>query len=485
LPKAQNNEYKEISALEAALELQKRRKARSSLIDFTTYTKHNYVTNWHHELLARKLDQFVSGEIPRLIVFEPPRHGKSELVSRRLPAYIFGKCPSASIISCSYSADLASRMNRDVQRIIDSPEYKSLFPDTALNSSNIRTSVQGSFLRNSDIFEIVGSTGVYRSAGVGGGITGMGCNYGIIDDPIKNREEANSVTYREKVKEWYTSTFYTRLEEGACVLITLTRWHEDDLGGYLLKEMENGGEQWEVLSLPAIATDTRHPEDPREEGDPLWPGKYDLTRLSGIRTVLGPYDFSALYQQSPTPREGGLWKYEHINRHRVSAPPRNLVRIVVGVDPQATSTDVSASTGIVVAALGKDGDGYVLADRSINATPLVWATRAVAAFNDFNADRVIGEVNNGGEMVETVIRTVDPDISYKSVYASHGKTTRAEPIASLYEQGRIHHVGTFAQLEDQMCRWVQGQKSPDRMDALVWALTELIKPKKQGVFAGA
>ncbi len=464
----------QITPQTAAQELLNRRKARDSLIDFILYTKPDYEVNWHHELIAGYLDRFVSGEIKRLMLFEPPRHGKSEQVSRRLPAFIFGKDPDASIISCSYSADLASRMNRDVQRIIDSPEYQRLFPDTQLNSSNVRTVAQESYLRNSDLFEIVGHRGVYRCAGVGGGITGMGCTYGIIDDPIKNREEANSITYREKLKEWYTSVFYTRLEKDACVLVTLTRWHEDDLAGWLINEAKNGGEEWVIISLPGIAEGELHPEDGRLTGEALWVNKYDRNRLDKIRKVLGPYDFSALYQQTPTPREGGLWKYEHINRNRVREIPLDLVRIVVAVDPEAKSTEQSAETGIMVTARGQNGQGYVLADRSIRGSPLEWATRAVAAFHEFRADRVIGETNNGGEMVETVLRTVDPDIPYGEVHASRGKVTRAEPIASLYEQGRVHHVGTFPQLEDQMCRWVPGEKSPDRMDALVWGLTEVM-----------
>lgn len=463
-----------VSSQEAATELLSRRRARGILIDFTTYTKPNYELNWHNELLASYLDRFVSGDIKRLMVFEPPRHGKSELVSRRLPAFIFGKDPNASIISCSYSADLASRMNRDVQRIIEDPRYRALFPDTKLNSSNVRTNAEGSFLRNSDIFEIVGYSGVYRSAGVGGGITGMGCTYGIIDDPIKNREEANSVTYREKIKEWYTSTFYTRLEKDACILITLTRWHEDDLAGWLIEQANSGGEQWIILSLPAIAEGTLHPDDPRIEGDPLWPDKFNLGRLNAIRVVLGPYDWSALYQQSPTPREGGLWKYDHINRNRVSTAPETLTRVVVSIDPAATSSAESDETGIIIAGIGKDGDGYILSDASIRASPLEWATRAIASYHHYQADRIIGETNNGGEMIETTIRTVDPKVSYKAVHASRGKVTRAEPIASLYQQGRVHHVGQFPELEDQMCRWVPGEKSPDRMDALVWALTELM-----------
>ena len=130
----------QVSSSDAAMELLTRRRARENLIEFTKATKSDYQVNWHHELVASYLDRFVSGDIKRLMIYQPPRTGKSELVSRRLPAYIFGKIPDASIISCSYSADLASRMNRDVQRIISTKEYAALFPDTRLNQTNVRNS---------------------------------------------------------------------------------------------------------------------------------------------------------------------------------------------------------------------------------------------------------------------------------------------------------------------------------------------------------
>jgi hypothetical protein len=148
------------------------------------------------------------------MIFAQPRSGKSELVSRRLPAYILGRDPDATIIAASYGADLARRMNRDVQRIIDTPEYQRLFPDTQLWGKNVRSVADGSYLRNSDLFEVVGHRGFYMSVGVGGALTGMGSKYMVLDDPVKNRKEANSATYRQSVWEWYTSTFYTRLAPG-------------------------------------------------------------------------------------------------------------------------------------------------------------------------------------------------------------------------------------------------------------------------------
>ena len=303
---------KEIPTLEAV----KAARARKSLLNFTLYTKPDYQVNWHHRVLCNELDKLVTGENKRLMVFMPPRNGKSELGSRRFPAYVLGKDPNAQIISTSYSADLSSRMNRDVQRIIDSEEYYKVFPETTLSQSNRRADIKGKYIRNSDIFEIVGHNGIYKSAGIGGGITGMGLSYGIIDDPIKNRKDAESKTIRESVWDWYTSTFYTRLEKGARVLIIMTRWHEDDLAGRLLKLAEEDPEadQWKVINYPAIAEDPLSDEDPREIGEALWPEKYSVKDLKKIKAAVGTYEWSALFQQRPSPSEGnilnrGWWQY--------------------------------------------------------------------------------------------------------------------------------------------------------------------------------
>ncbi len=175
---------------------------------------------------------------------------------------------------------------------------------------------------------------------------------------------------------------------------------------------------------------------------------------------------------------GALWTRTIIDKNRKIKTP-DLSRIVVGVDPSATSTGDEA--GIVVAGLHGD-QGYVLADESIQGSPLVWATAAVTAYHTHKADRIIAEANQGGEMVSLTIEQVDPTVPVELVHASRGKQTRAEPIAAQYEQGRVHHVGKFEALEDEMCLWIPGDASPNRMDALVWALTELMLGKVPGFF---
>ena len=176
---------------------------------------------------------------------------------------------------------------------------------------------------------------------------------------------------------------------------------------------------------------------------------------------------------------GALWERENFDTHRVASLP-DMQRIIVAVDPSGTrgETDKGDSIGIVVTGKGVDGRGYVIADRTCKLSPDGWGRRAVAAYHEFGADRIVAERNFGGAMVEHVIRTVDDSVSYKEVTASRGKVARAEPVAALYEQGRVSHAADMAELEDQMCLFGPdgfiGEGSPDRLDAAVWGLTELM-----------
>ncbi len=171
-----------------------------------------------------------------------------------------------------------------------------------------------------------------------------------------------------------------------------------------------------------------------------------------------------------------LWERARIEELRLRKHPE-LRRVVVAIDPQGTDSESSSSTGIVVAGVAQIADrdeAFVLADLTLSGTPERWASEAVTGYYRFKADRIVAEVNFGGDMVEAIIRIVDKNIAFKKVNASRGKAIRAEPVSALYEQGRVHHVGFFADLEDQLCEWVPGDKSPDRLDALVWAITELM-----------
>lgn len=270
--------------------------ARRDLIQFSLLTMKNYSPNWHHRLLARKLEAVERGEIDRLMVFMPPRHGKSELVSVRFPAWCLGRNPSNRMICSSYSFPLARRFSRQVRDNVLTDRFGVMFPECQLKSD----------VRAVDAWETTSGGGLI-SVGVGGSITGMGGDLIDIDDPIKNQEQAESAVYREKVKDWYRSTLYTRLERGGKVILTLTRWHEDDLAGWLLDEMNQGGDQWDVLCLPAVAEED---EQYREAGQALWSDKYNKDQLDKMQRAVGSRVWNALYQQRPAPDSGDIFKRE-------------------------------------------------------------------------------------------------------------------------------------------------------------------------------
>lgn len=271
---------------QAASELLARRKARKSLIDFSAYTNHTYIPAPHHNLIAQKLEAVASGNIKRLMITMPPRHGKSELASRRFPAWFLGNNPDKQIIAASYNSDLSNDFGREVRNIVNSEEFARLF-DVKLAQDS-----QAANRWHTD------KHGVYVAAGVGTAITGRGANILLIDDPFKDRAEADSEVRREHVWNWYTSTAYTRLMPDGAVVVINTRWHDDDLSGRLLAQQEDGGDKWEVLSLPAIDT----------YGNALWPDWYPIDRLREIQSVLPARDWNSLYQQNPIPDDGDYFK---------------------------------------------------------------------------------------------------------------------------------------------------------------------------------
>lgn len=289
-----------ISPSAAAQELLKRRTARTRLIDFAQYTLSTYEEAGHHSLIAQRLEAVERGDIKRLMIFMPPRHGKSELASRRFPAWYMGRNPNVEIIAASYNSDLAADFGREVRSIVNSEEYQALFPGLLLRQDS----------KAADRWHTTGG-GAYRASGVGTAMTGRGADLLLIDDPVKDREEADSELRRDRVWDWYRSTAYTRLSPNGRVVVIQTRWHEDDLSGRLLEQMKDDGDQWEVLSLPAIVN-----------GEPLWGERFTLDRLDAIKRTVGPREWSALYMQSPQPDEGTFfqrsWLKEWIEK------PKNL-----------------------------------------------------------------------------------------------------------------------------------------------------------------
>lgn len=288
--------------VKAEQELAKRILARKRLLPFVERFNPDYLAGWVHKDICQRLekfsDQVANKESPRLMLFMPPRHGKSTLASVAFPAWHLGRHPNHEFISCSYSGSLAMNFSRKVRQLLREPVYKNVFEKARLD-------------KDSQSIESWQTTqgGGYVAAGVGGGITGKGAHVMVIDDPVKNREDAESDNNRDATWDWYTSTAYTRLSPGGGILVILTRWHDDDLAGRLLKQAEEGADQWEVIKYPAIAeTD----ETFRKYGESLHPERYNVDALEQIRKAIGPRDWSALYQQNPVSDEGDYFSRDMI-----------------------------------------------------------------------------------------------------------------------------------------------------------------------------
>lgn len=273
-------------------------RARDHFVDFEIATDPDYNPSWHHELIGKELEHVEKHgdrDYKILIVTEPPRHGKSQQISIDFPAWYLGKNPDKEIIAASYAAELAQDFGAKTRNKVASPEYRFIFPETTLRDDE---KARGHWRTNKD--------GSYVAVGVGGPITGRGANILIIDDPIKNREEAESLVYRNKVWDWFTSTAFTRLHPNGVVVLLLTRWHSDDLAGRILANPDLA-KRTKVMKYPAIANqDGTY----RKKGDALWPERYPVSALEEIKTTVGPYDFASLYQCSPITTESQEFKTE-------------------------------------------------------------------------------------------------------------------------------------------------------------------------------
>jgi predicted phage terminase large subunit-like protein len=349
------------------------KKASKRLIDFIIYTKMDYQSGWFNELLCEELDQFLQdvedGKNPRLMIMSPPRAGKSEIGSRRFPAFALGKHPDWHVISCSYSASLAERMSRDTQRIIDDPLYSDVFPNTRISGKNSKGASAGG-IRTAELWETVSESGElhggsYRAAGVGGGITGQGMHIGIIDDPAKDYKTASSKAYQESVIDWYDTTFFTRRDPKINgIIIILTRWHKNDLAGQLLARAEKGGEAWRVVSFP-MEWEDENPEihringkkyKLRQKGELLFPERMPRDFVEACK-LSGSLTWNALYQQRPTERGGGLIKSDWFGEY--DQIPNLKWTCVIGDTAQKTAERNDFSV-FEHWGLGFDGNLYLL-----------------------------------------------------------------------------------------------------------------------------
>jgi hypothetical protein len=321
--------------------------ASQDLIDFCIATDKSYDPQWFHEEIANALRKIETREIKRLIIEMPPRHGKSQLATINFPAFYLGRHPEDEIITASYSGDLASKFGGQTRDLIGSGIYYRIFPTVRLKED---TKAKNYWLTDKG--------GGYMSVGVGGPATGSGADLLIIDDPFKNAEEADSEVYREKIWEWYAFVARTRLEKDGAVIIIMTRWHNDDLVGRVLERQANGGEQWTRITFPAVC---ERNDRFRDEGEPLWPGKYDNDALLQIRQDIGERAWFSLYQQTPIAGETQIFRPEWMKKEfDMQELEQKACNRFITIDVADTDKEGSDWTGVTVVDWDRDNNWYVV-----------------------------------------------------------------------------------------------------------------------------
>lgn len=481
-------------------------KAQSRLMDFVLYTKPDYESGWFNELLCLEMDKFLSdveqGKMPRLMIFAPPRSGKSEIASRRFPAFALGKHPDWNIISCSYSSDLSNRMSRDTQRIIDDERYQDVFPETCLSGSNVRTVAKGA-IRTAELWETVSPDGLlhggaYRSAGVNGGITGQGMNIGIIDDPAKDFKTASSSTYQESVMDWYDTTFFTRADPRINgIVIILTRWHQLDLAGQLLKKAEEGGEEWRVVSFPMEAEKTEIHElngatyKLRDPGQILFPERMPQNFVDKCKQR-GGLVWNALYQQRPTSRGGGLIKSAWINYYKVL--PKIQWRAIYA-DTASKTKEHNDYSVFQCWGFGADGNCYMIDQlrgkwegwELEQKAAAFWAKHQVW-HDQFNPSPLrymaIEDKSSGTGLIQVIKRKANAAI--KNIQRNRDKLTRLFDVQGFIESGYVYLPDPSCDHQYTSAEWVNDflieaeafsaemtHAHDDQLDPMIDAITDM------------
>lgn len=332
-------------------ELAHRELCRRQLLAFVVRMMPAYLPGWVHHEICQKLEKFLDDIVhmrsPRLMIFMPPRVGKSLLASEMFPSWALGKYPWLEVISAAYGSTLTEGFSRNIRRFIrDDGVYQTLFPGVKIDDET--QAVNRWQLRYEDpLTRSIRMGGGYRAVGVGGPLSGTGTNCLIIDDPVKNAEEANSETVRQATWDWYATTARTRLLPGGGALIVQTRWRDDDLSGRIIELMKQdpAADQFEVIVYPALA---EFDEPHRKAGEALHPARYDERAYAQIRASVGPTVWNALYQQNPVPDEGEFFKKDDI-QYYATLPPLSSLRIYGSWDLAISQRDgADPSCGLVV-----------------------------------------------------------------------------------------------------------------------------------------
>lgn len=401
----------------------------------------NYQLEWFHDIIATKLEagfyRLMSGQNVRLMIFMPPRHGKSDEATQKFPSWALGKAPTIPIMVSSYSDELATDFGMLTRNIMNTPEYHAMF-DTRLRAD---AKAKGRWITEDG--------GSYTAVGVGGALTGRGLKIGIIDDPFKNREEADSAVIRESRYNWYRSTFYTRAEGFSMIIFILTRWHDDDLAGRVLRDAAEAKrlglpyDDWEIIEFKAIATED---DEHRKIGEALWPAKFDIPQLKTIRTAIGPYEFSALYQQHPVDEENRKFKqawfryraYEEVSQwqtyNTMTIDPRGKKDVELGND----------FVGVTVNFVDAQANWNIISYREkLSATAVI--DLIFTNWQRYNLHKIGIEDN---QFTQALMVSIEAEMKIRGVYPNiellkHGgtqKELRIEALVPRYEHGNIYHL---------------------------------------------
>lgn len=414
--------------------------ARRALIAQALYCDPAYQPDRFHHHLGDQLDHVLDGDLDRVIIEAPPQHGKSRLASVELPAAWIGRHPDEPIIACSYGAELAYRHSREVQRIVEGDAWQAIWPGLRIDRKHAAVHDWG----------LEGRKGGLVAAGVGGPITGRGAALAIVDDPVKNWREAQSLTVREAVWDWWRSTLLTRVWDRGRIVVIATRWHPDDLIGRLL---EQEGDRWVVLHYPAVAESPElaarvpgwRPDSlGREAGQVLAPRRFSLATIQERMAAVGPLIADALYQQRPALLEGNVLKVDQIRV--LDAPPDDVVQTVrfwdLAATPEGSSGDPDFTAGVLMGR--RQGGRYVILDVQHGrwAPEVGEAVMRRTAEVDGQSVRVLEEQEPGSAGVNVIASHARllAGWSYEGVRATGAQLVRVLPFASQVGAGNVDAV---------------------------------------------
>ncbi|MCL1142971.1 phage terminase large subunit [Shewanella gaetbuli] len=454
---------------------------RRRLLPFIKRHNRDYMAGWVHADICMRLEKFsqdvVEGKSPRLMITMPPRHGKSEIGSKTFPSWHLGRHAEHEIIVSSYSGDLAEDFSRKCRDLIEEDKFKAAFKtrlDPATKSVKKWATTKG---------------GGFTAAGVGGPVTGRGAHIGIIDDPVKNREEAESETTRQKIKDWYSSTFYTRLAPGGGILIIQTRWHEDDLSGWLLsvladaeREAAEAGvdlaadvDKWDLVEYPAIAIED---EKYRRAGEALHPDRYPIEALMRIKRTLIPRDWEALYQQRPVSEDGDYFTQDMMRYyHPKDRPPLSELRIYAAADLAISTKQTSDFSVIVIVGVDRDENIWVLDMKRGRWNSLAIIDNLFETQIKYKPEIFGIETGQIELTLEPFIQKAEQERKVRLRYQKlptrgKDKGTRARPIQGRMEQGKvffptIESTPWMSALFNELMKFPLG-RNDDIVDALAW-----------------